>query len=93
MIKIVADMYLAAAYLAYGAELLKIDKSNTRHQMFEFSNSITEVYTLESSGTVVKHPNPTMDFIETAYISRKLLFPPSYTDSLRRIKVSIHSSE
>lgn len=30
------DIYLAACYLVFGARLLSVDKTDTRHQEFEF---------------------------------------------------------
>lgn len=92
MTKQIGDMYLAAALLAYESELKAIDKSNKKRQMFGFNDSIPYVYILEA-GIPLRVSQPTIDDVETYFIAKKLMFPPSYPDAIRRIKSSIHSDD
>jgi hypothetical protein len=87
----ISDMYLAAAFLAYGVELISIDRSNKQRQRFCFSNEIDHIWILDGE-LVVKRNNPSVEEVKTKYTARTLLFPPSYPDAVRRIKSDIHSS-
>lgn len=90
MTKRIGDMSLAAALLAYDTELKDINKSNKNRQLFEFSDPVPFIFILDHE-TPIKVMRPTIDQVETFFISQMLMFPPSYPDSLRRIKSSIHS--
>ena len=88
--KQITDMYLASALHAYGFTLTRVDKSNYKRQKFYFSGEVNEVYTLD--GVVpLRRVDPSIDDIEMWYIARKLIFPPSYPDSIKSIKSAIHS--
>ena len=98
MEKITGDMYLAATLLAYGAEISKVDQSDTFRQKFYFSglsssgqHLVEEVYKLEGI-TVLRIETPDFDTIENLFTCGKLMFPPTYPESLRRIKTRIHST-
>lgn len=90
--KQIGDMYLAAALLAYGAKLIRVDKSDTKHQKFIFAEAtIPRVYTI-SDITILAIVNPTLAQIESSFISKELMFPPTYPDTVRNIKSLIHSA-
>ena len=96
---ITGDMYFSAALLAYGAEINRVDQSDRFRQKFHFigigssgSNLIREVYKLDGI-TVLRIENPDFDTIENLFTCGKLMFPPNYPESLRRIKTRIHSTE
>ena len=84
------DMYLAATLLAYGAELVNIDRSDPRRQRFQFGGEIKQIFIASTAKVVVRIENPSFDDVKTKYAGRTLLFPPSYVDSVRRIKAVIH---
>ena len=84
-------MYLAAALLAYDAELSRIDRSDTRRQEFIFAAPPEEIY-IKSGIAVLRIENPSLEDVETKFIAKTLFFPPSYPDALRRIKSAIHST-
>jgi len=88
----VNDMYLAAAFLAYGATLVEIDKTDIRRQRFCFRNDIPYVYVMNRSGDIDFKESPDVRDVETWFISKTLIFPPSYPDSIRSIKSVIHSA-
>ena len=91
--KFIGDMYLAAAFLSYDIPLTSIDRTVPRRQKFTFTKTCDlTIYTLHS-GTVLTVRNATLDDIENNYVSETLLFPPSYPNSVRRIKSSIHSDD
>lgn len=91
MEQFIGDMYLAAALLAYGADLLRIDKSDKRHQKFVFTEgSVRSVWT-DAGITHMKVSSPSIKDVETFYVAKKLVFPPSYPDTIRSIKSAIHS--
>ena len=87
----IGDMYLAAALLAYGAELVEVDKTNIKRQKFLFADALNSVYMLDN-GVPVKINEPKISEVEMYYVAKRLMFPPSYPDCLRSIKSSIHSN-
>ena len=90
--KRITDMYLAAALHAYGFTLVRVDKTNYRRQQFYFSGGVPEVYRLD--GLVpLRAVKPELDDVEMWYIAGKLMFPPNYPDSIKRIKSAIHSGK
>lgn len=90
--KPIGDMYLAAAFLSYDIPLIRIERKDARRQKFIFSGSPRRVF-IEEGGVVMLLENPTLEEIETKFIAKTLMFPPSYPDSIRRIKASIHSGD
>jgi hypothetical protein len=90
--KPIGDMYLAAAFLSYDIPLIRIERKDARRQKFIFCGTPRRVFT-EESGVVMMLENPTLEEIETRFIAKTLMFPPSYPDSIRRIKASIHSGD
>jgi hypothetical protein len=84
------DMYFAATLLAYGAELLEIDRTNPRRQRFQFGGEIEQIFVKDTSKVVLRIESPTFDDVKTRFAGRTLLFPPSYVDAVRRIKAVIH---
>lgn len=83
-------MYLAATLLSYGAELEEIDRSDPSRQKFCFGGSIEQIFVFAGNNTVLRIENPDFDVVKTKFIGRVLMFPPSFTDSLRRVKAAIH---
>ena len=87
----IGDMYFASALLAYGANLLRVDKTDQKRQKFWFENTPLDFIVLDESGEVSKVTNATIEFAENRFLARKLWFPPNYSDSIRRIKTAIYS--
>jgi len=88
----ISDMYLASALLAYGATLEKIDRSDEKRQRFCFKDNVKSIYVAEpDNNNVSSLLNPKICDIETLFISKSLLFPPSYPDAIRSIKSAIYS--
>ena len=92
MEKQIGDMYLASALLAYGASLVRIDRTNSRRLKFCFTGDVEEVYVLDGLAPV-RVQDPTLDDVEARFISRTLMFPPDYPGAIRRIKAAIHSED
>ena len=92
MEKLIGDMYLAAALLAYDADMERIDRSDNRRQKFVFTGEVKEIYVMEGNFPIRKI-NPSLDDIEMAFVGHKLMFPATYPDALRRIKSAIHANE
>jgi len=91
-IKLVGDMYLAAALLAYGAKLKQVDRGDVKRQKFIFVDvKVPSIVISNSDVEVTTIKNPSLDDIETYFIARRLWLPPSYPDSVRNIKSAIHS--
>jgi hypothetical protein len=88
--KQIGDMYLAAALLAYGAEISCVDRSNPKRLKFSFIGDVEEIY-IYKSVVPTRIASPTLDDIELNYANKTLMFPPDYPDSIRRIKSVIHS--
>ena len=89
--KQITDMYLAAALVSYGANLLRIDKSDRKHQRFIFENSTIGSIWIDETSLHVRVVNSTLQGVETYFIAKKLVFPPNYPDTIRSIKSAIHS--
>jgi hypothetical protein len=89
----ISDMYMAATLLAYGADLLEVDRSNPSRQRFKFGGEVEQVFVIEPGTKVpLRVENPTFDAVLTYYTSQKLIFPPSFVDALRRMKALIHNN-
>jgi hypothetical protein len=89
MIKPFTDMYLIAALLVYGYEETTIDRGDRNRQKFYFKDQRKSIWVLEDA--MVKPKSLDLDEIEKAFISKKLMFPPSYSDVLKSVKYTIHS--
>ena len=85
-----SEMYLAAALLAYGAELENVEKSDPNHKKFCFGGDIKQIFVLDSANVVLRIVDPSFDDIKTKFVAQTLLFPPTYVDSIRRIKAVIY---
>ncbi|PNX52369.1 MAG: hypothetical protein BV458_09940 [Thermoplasmata archaeon M9B2D] len=88
----ISDMYMAAMLLSYGADLLEVDRSDRRRQKFKFGGQIPQIFVRSSEKVVLRIENPSFDDIMTYFVGEKLLFPPSFVDSVRRIKALIHNN-
>ena len=86
----ISDMYLAATFLAYGAELSKIDRTNPARQRFHFSGEIEQIFVFSGGNQILRIESPTFDQVKTKFIGRVLVYPPDFVDSIRRIKAAIH---
>ena len=95
MEKRIGDMYLAASYLSYNFSLAKIDKADPTRQRFIFTDESKpkRIFIVDNDGIMMTMENPNLEDVEVKFLSKQLLYPPSYPDSLRRIKASIHSAE
>ena len=90
--KAVGDMYLAAAMLAYGATLKRVDRSDPKRQKFIFIPTTLPSMVISSNDVIVTTKLcPTLDDVETYFVGRRLWLPPSYPDSVKSIKSAIHS--
>jgi len=87
----ITDMYLAAAFMAYGAELDRIDKSDKRRQKFIFIGKVDKILVYTDNGFYLLIEEPSFDEIKSKYEAKRLFFPPSYPDAVRSVKSSIHS--
>ena len=88
----ISDMYMAAAFLSYGADLVSIDKSNLSRQVFEFGGEVEQIFVFAGGNQILRIETPTFEEIKTKFIGRKLVYPPEFVDSIRRIKSAIHDS-
>ena len=93
MDKTIGDMYLAAAYLSYDVSLQRIDRSNQRRLRFVFADKPCTLITISRDGEVIKEYNQGLDDLETKFVAKTLMFPPSYPESVRRIKATIHAED
>jgi hypothetical protein len=90
MKKLISDMYLAAAVLAYGGNLISINRDDPKRQKFDFDEGIEYIWVLDQNN-VAKLVNPSLAELEVKFLAKTLVFPPGYPDELRRIKSAIHS--
>lgn len=83
------DMYLVAALLAYGFDLVSSNRKNANRQKFLFKNEVKSIYVIIDQEAVTEYGN--LDDVEIYYLSKRLLFPGSYTDILKGLKQDIIS--
>lgn len=86
---ITKDLYLAAILVAYGCSITHVDKSNRKQQFFYFDRLPESVYILD--GLVSTQKVTTLTEILAIYLSKKLIFPPTFVDSLRSVKAYLYS--
>lgn len=88
----VTDMYFVAALIAYGADYDWVDKADKRNQKFLFKEpiGIQQIHTFRKGRTDTVD-NPTFEQVKHAFDTVTLLFPPSYSETLRRVKGIIHT--
>ena len=86
----IGDLYLAAALLAYGAELESIDRSDKSRQKFIFSKPPREIYYMDGI-MPIRVETPTFEVIEIKYVNRVLWYPPDFIGAIRRAKDAIYS--
>lgn len=87
----IGDMYFAAALLAYDAILVGVNREDRRRQRFEFKDTDLKVYIMD--GGNAKEVLAPISRIETFFVAKSLMYPPSYPDAIRRIKSAIHGYE
>lgn len=87
--KSTTDLYLAASFLALGATLEKVDKSDPRHMVFELSGT-----PLESVESPIDkdHYETRLDKWETQYANGILLVNAvQFKDAIQRLKSIVHT--
>ena len=87
----VSDMYLAAALVSYGAELLDVDKRDRKRQKFIFGGKIDQVYVLSGNGGFAVLKSPEFSEIEAKFVAKRLCFLPNYPNSIRDMKSVIYT--
>lgn len=85
-----SDIYLAAAMLSLGAELVKTDKDDPRHMVFEFravpANELSDPLTLV-------RPLVDLEWVENQWVNGQLLVNgPRMADAIRKMKSVVHTS-
>lgn len=82
-------MYLAAVFLAYGAKLENIDRSNPNRQKFKFSKGVNEIWVL-AGHSILRIENPEFEVLEKHFLGSTLVFPPRFIDDIKKVKSAIH---
>lgn len=82
---ITKDMYLAAALLAYGSTILKVDRSDPKRQYFHFDRLPTQVQVDGLSG-ISETRISSLEEIQSHFLAHKLWLPPTYVACLRSVK-------
>jgi len=90
--KPVNDMYFCAALLNYGMELDKIDAENKNRMIFHFIDMPVKVWKKDNE-IVSQVELLDLDQVELLYQSDRLMFLPTYHDSVRKMKSIIHSKK
>ena len=83
------DIYLAAAFLAVGAEYDSVDKTDERHMEFYFTpRKVGEHIALSGLEIVTQD----LDFIEAQWVNKLLMVNAvEYADAIKRMKSVVHS--
>lgn len=88
--KITTDMYFAAVLMAYGANLVRVDKRDKKRQVFSFDGRISAIYVLDNE-VCTRVVSPSFDDIENYWTAKKLLLPSSYPNAVKDMKSVIHT--
>lgn len=89
----VTDMYLVAALMAYGADYVGVDREDKRSQRFLFKNPLSGIPKIHTykHGVLDEIESPSFEDFTNAYNTTCLLFPPNFSEVLRRVKGIIHT--
>jgi len=82
------DMYLIAAFLAYGFERVDLDRANPNRQKFHFKDGKKLVFIKNLDGEVHKEYFD-LDSTRQAFSNNMLLLPGSYPSILKSLKQDI----
>lgn len=87
-----SDIYLAAAMLSLGAELVKTDKDDPRHMVFEF-RAVPANDSQPSNPLVAERPVVDLEWVENQWVNGQLLVNgPRMADAIRKMKSVVHTS-
>jgi len=90
-IKTLSDMYFISILIAYGFEVLNVDRENADSQRYSFSlEEVRKVYTIHEYQPQINMLN--VEEVESVFISNRLLAPPNYVQTLKSVKYSIMST-
>lgn len=84
-----SDMYLAATLISYDANLIRVDKQDSRRQIFEFENIPTQIYIVDVGGIQAVVPK-NLEEIKIFLLGEKLMFPPSFINAMKTVKSCLH---
>jgi hypothetical protein len=87
--KQIEDIYLAACFLSYKANLDKIDRERPRHQKFIFKYSPISIFVLEDG--IPSQKEVDLDEAETLFVSNRVMLHPTYPDAVRKVKSIIYA--
>lgn len=86
-----SNMYLVAALLSYGAEIVEIDKTDSHRQVFDFKDQSIKVYKLIEHG-VTEVEFSDLGQVELLFQSGRLMFMPEYSHKIRDVKNIVHAN-
>ena len=85
------DIYLSAVLMALGAKLEATNRTDPRHQEFEFSSVVDDVVIDENKQLDVQH-GVDFELVERQYANAELMINAvKFKESLQRMKSVVHS--
>lgn len=91
--KPIIDMYLAASIVAYGGKIEKVDRSDPDKQRFYFKDRPINFIIVLEDGELETRKEVQVEDICDAFISKILVFPPNFPESIRTIKTAIYTGK
>ena len=86
------DIYLGAILLALGAKLESVDRTDPRHQEFEFS-SVEDAVGIEEDKYLEVVRGVDFSAVETQYANAELMINVvKFKEAIQRMKSLVHSS-
>ena len=85
----ISDMYLCAALLNYGAEIVSINRENPHRIVFNFKECPTKVWKLDCDVPTQVEVLSIRD-VQLLYDSSKLMYLPNYHHSVRDFKSMLY---
>lgn len=86
-----SNMYLAAALVAYGGEILAVDHSNINRQIFKFKSLPDKVWVISGNPpTIVQQNVQSVNDVKVLMTNEKLMFPPNFVNAVIAVKSHLY---
>lgn len=86
-----SDMYFAAALLAYGCKLSNVDRTDPKHQIFEFAGTLPQIVIMRDEKLLEIVENLSFNQFQQEFLNDRVWLPPAYISALRKVKNMIMS--
>lgn len=87
-----SDLYLAATLLAYGCDLVNIDRDKPERQIFVFEMLPKQIWVLSANGNEIRSQSPlSLEEMRALKLSNRLVYPPNFVRAIHEVKSCLHA--